>query len=313
MFKHRWLFSATFILLAIFISSISIAKEVKVSVEQKSIEVEGVASEELGKYAEQLQGAIEYFACAIGGKTYESLFVLDCNPTEFYNALIKIGLKPGSPFYEDESGKRIPPKGDTVRLYIEWKNPEGKTMRFRAEDLVYNRKTKKPMQHIDWVFTGSRFMEDPATDEIVLQAELTKSIVATFHGDRSVILQNPLMEAIDESLYEANSKLLPKAGTKIKMIVDGSPFVRFNVLISGKVQGVGFRDFTKQKADQMGVFGYVKNLPNGKVEAVLEGRESDLNGLMEKLRIGPESAKVEDVKVEKKEFTGKYKDFKIEE
>jgi hypothetical protein len=33
---------------------------------------------------------------------------------------------PGSPFYEDESGKRIPPKGDTVRLYIEWKNPEGK-------------------------------------------------------------------------------------------------------------------------------------------------------------------------------------------
>jgi acylphosphatase len=116
---------------------------------------------------------------------------------------------------------------------------------------------------------------------------------------------------LDESIYEVNRKLVPKPGTKVKFIVDGSPLVQLYVLISGKVQGVGFRDFTRQTADQMNVYGYVKNLPNGKVEAVLAGQEANVNKLLEKLHVGPRSAKVTDVKTEKREFTGKYKDFQI--
>ena len=47
------------------------------------------------------------------------------------------------------------------------------------------------------------------------------------------------------------------------------------------------------------------------MEAVLEGAEADVSKVLEKLRVGPRSAKVTDVKTEKREFTGEYKDFEI--
>ena len=292
------------------ISSANGAEVIRVFADEKRIEVDGEMSREMGQY-EQLKGAIEYLACAKDGKSYESMLVLGCKPTGFYEALKKIGLKPGSPANYDESGNHIPPKGDKVRLFVEWKGPEGKNVRFRAEDLIYNKKTKKTMKHVEWIFAGSQFMEDPATEEEVLQAELTGSLISTHHGDQTVILQNPLSEALDESIYSVNPKLAPKPGTKITLIVDGNPMVQVYVLISGEVQGVEFRDFTKQMADQMNVYGYVKNLPNGKVEAVLAGAEANVNNLLEKLRTGSEYANVTDVKVQKRKFTGEYADFQI--
>jgi acylphosphatase len=312
MFERKCLVATMLISLVVALPIVSDGKEIKVLADQKRIEVSGEASRELGRY-EQLKGAIEYLACAEGGKTYESILILHCKPTEFYEALMKIGLKPGSPAYEDESGKHVMPEGDKVRIFVEWEDPEGKLARFRAEDLIYNKKTEKPMEHVSWLFVGSQFMEDPVTEEQVLQAELTGSIVSTHHGDQTVILQNPLPEATDESIYSVNSKLAPKPGMQVKLIVDGSPLVQFYVLISGKVQGVGFRYFTRQTADQMNVYGYVRNLPNGKVEAVLEGSEADVSKVLEKLRVGPQSAEVTDAKTEKREFTGEYKDFEIRE
>ena len=312
MLERKWFIATvlTFLMITSSIASASGAKGIKVFTDQKRIEVEGEVSRELGQY-EQLKGAIEYLACAEGGKSYESMLILHCEPREFYEALIQIGLKPGASAYDDESGKHMPPKGDKVRLFVEWEDSKGKTMRFRAEELIYNRKTEKPMQDVDWVFTGSRFTEDPETEEQVLQAELTRSIISTHHGDQTVILQNPLSEAVDESIYEVNQKLAPKPGTKVKLMIDGSPLVQLYVLISGKVQGVGFHNFTKGAADEMNVYGYVKNLPDGKVEAVLEGSEANVSKVLEKLHVGPQSARVDDVKTDKREFTGKYKDFQI--
>lgn len=313
MLKRECLIAVTLIFIALTLanSPIKAAETIRIFPDQKRIEVEGEMSSEMGQY-KQLEGAIEYLACSKGGKTYESMVVLKCKPTEFHEALKKIGLKPGKAAYFDDSGKHVPPSGDKVRIFIEWKNPKGKTMNMRAEDLIYNKKTKKSMQHIDWIFAGSTFMEDPETEEQVLQAEYTGSIVSTHHGDHTVIIQNPLSEALDESIYSVNQKIAPKPGTEIKFIVDGDPLVQLFVLISGEVQGVFFRDFTKQVADEMSVYGYVKNLPNGKVEAVLEGRIGNLDKMLEKLRVGPEYADVEDLKIEERKYTGKYKDFQIE-
>jgi acylphosphatase len=312
MFERKCLVAIMLISLMVALPIVSDGKEIKVLPDQKTIEVSGEASRELGRY-EQLKGAIEYLACAEGGKTYESIIILHCKPTEFYEALMKIGLKPGSPAYYDDSGKQVLPEGDKVRIFVEWEDPEGKVARFRAEDLIYNKKTGKHMEYVNWIFAGSQFMEDPATEEQVLQAELTGSIVSTHHGDQTVILQNPLPEATDESIYSVNSELAPKPGTPVKFIVDGSPLVQFYVLISGDVQGVGFRDFTRQTAEKMSICGYAKNLPNGKVEVVLEGSEADLGKMMEELRVGPQFADVIDVKIEKRKFTGEYKDFEIRE
>jgi acylphosphatase len=73
--------------------------------------------------------------------------------------------------------------------------------------------------------------------------------------------------------------------------------VRYRVLISGRVQGVFFRDTCRRMAERYGVRGWVRNLPDGSVEAVFEGPAEDVDRLVEWSRQGPRSAVVEDVRV----------------
>jgi len=77
--------------------------------------------------------------------------------------------------------------------------------------------------------------------------------------------------------------------------------IRKELIITGKVQGVGFRYFTKNNATYLDVNGWVRNLRNGDVEAVLEGEESRVNEMMEKLKSGPITARVDSVEVLKDE------------
>ncbi|MEN3033578.1 MAG: acylphosphatase [Aquificaceae bacterium] len=65
------------------------------------------------------------------------------------------------------------------------------------------------------------------------------------------------------------------------------------VFVEGKVQGVGFRAFTKAKATELGLNGWVKNLPDGRVEALLVGEERAVWECIMALFDGPQRAKVE--------------------
>ncbi len=66
-------------------------------------------------------------------------------------------------------------------------------------------------------------------------------------------------------------------------------------IISGLVQGVGFRFFTQRSAARHQVLGYVKNLEDGRVEAVAQGDEKSVKDFLEDLTAGPTYAKVNDV------------------
>lgn len=66
----------------------------------------------------------------------------------------------------------------------------------------------------------------------------------------------------------------------------------YNYLISGRVQGVGFRWFTEREARRLGVSGFVRNLPDGRVEVLAQARPSVLVELEASLRRGPAMAKV---------------------
>jgi acylphosphatase len=74
--------------------------------------------------------------------------------------------------------------------------------------------------------------------------------------------------------------------------------IRYRLLISGRVQGVFFRDTCRRVAQQHGVSGWVRNLPDGRVEAVFEGPAVDVGRLVEWSREGPSTAVVEDVRVQ---------------
>ena len=87
--------------------------------------------------------------------------------------------------------------------------------------------------------------------------------------------------------------------------------VRAYVTISGKVQGVFFRSYTKQKAKEQGVKGWVRNLQDGRVKAVLEGEEDAVKRVIEFCRKGPTQARVVQVKVGWEKYQEEFQDFKI--
>lgn len=71
-----------------------------------------------------------------------------------------------------------------------------------------------------------------------------------------------------------------------------------HVKISGRVQGVGFRHFTRQNAQDLGITGWVRNERNGDVEAVLQGEEENVQKMIDRLRSGPRTARVDDINVQ---------------
>lgn len=86
---------------------------------------------------------------------------------------------------------------------------------------------------------------------------------------------------------------------------------RVRVFVKGKVQGVFFRQALKVKAKQNKVFGWVKNLIDGRVEAVLEGDEESVNILVEWCHGGPANARVEDVEIKNEKFAEEFSEFQV--
>ena len=84
---------------------------------------------------------------------------------------------------------------------------------------------------------------------------------------------------------------------------------RAHVFVSGRVQGVFFRQKTKQQAQSVGVKGWVQNLPDGRVEAVFEGEEDAVKALVEYCHHGPSYARVENVEVNYESYSGEFASF----
>jgi acylphosphatase len=84
-----------------------------------------------------------------------------------------------------------------------------------------------------------------------------------------------------------------------------------HVLVSGMVQGVSFRYYTMQAANHLGITGWVRNLADGRVEAVFEGEAEEIDRMLAWCREGPRSARVEHVEVLPQAFSGEYDSFRI--
>jgi len=87
--------------------------------------------------------------------------------------------------------------------------------------------------------------------------------------------------------------------------------VRAHVFVSGIVQGVFFRANTKRVADRLGVKGWVRNLLDGRVEAVFEGDKGAVDKIIEWCRSGPPLARVDHVEVHWEPYKGEFEGFTI--
>ncbi len=84
----------------------------------------------------------------------------------------------------------------------------------------------------------------------------------------------------------------------------GSAVSKVRVLISGYVQDVGFRNYVKRRADALGLAGWVRNLGDGRVEAVFEGHESQVRKMIELCRRGAPLSRVSGVEVFEEQTEG---------
>ncbi|MEM1573644.1 MAG: acylphosphatase [Candidatus Methanomethylicaceae archaeon] len=88
-------------------------------------------------------------------------------------------------------------------------------------------------------------------------------------------------------------------------------FIQAKIIVKGKVQRVGFRYFTYKLAKKIGLVGYVKNLEDGSVEIVVEGKKEDIIKLISEVRIGPPNAFVKDLEIYWSEPKYSFNDFFI--
>ena len=86
---------------------------------------------------------------------------------------------------------------------------------------------------------------------------------------------------------------------------------RAHVFITGKVQGVYFRQNTRQVATKHRVTGWVCNLVDGRVEAVFEGYKTNVNNVIEWCHVGPPNSRVDHVDVRFEKYTGEFASFTI--
>ena len=86
---------------------------------------------------------------------------------------------------------------------------------------------------------------------------------------------------------------------------------RVRVIVSGIVQGVFFRAATRRAAADLNLTGWVRNMDDGRVEAVLEGEDADVEKMIAWCHKGPPSARVENVTTSEEHYTGGFSDFSI--
>ncbi|MDF1546090.1 MAG: YdjY domain-containing protein [bacterium] len=155
-------------------------------------------------------GIVEYLAVAPGGKTHESVLVLDIKPMHLQLALLLLGLDYGQNLRYQ--GDTLLPVGDSVSIAVEWQGENGTTHRYPAHELIANYATGNKMPETGWIFTGSFVYEGG------FAADGDGSLIATY-TDPAAILNNPLPDRMDDTYLGVNSEIVPQVKTEIRMII----------------------------------------------------------------------------------------------
>jgi acylphosphatase len=93
--------------------------------------------------------------------------------------------------------------------------------------------------------------------------------------------------------------------------MQNSDLQRARVRVSGQVQGVFFRDSTRRKAEELGLAGWVKNVPDGQVEALFEGPSRKVREMVRWCEEGPQRASVENVDTNFESASGDLEGFQV--
>ncbi|MBP7829076.1 MAG: hypothetical protein KA248_04080 [Kiritimatiellae bacterium] len=157
-------------------------------------------------WVNQVSGAIELLACGKGGKTHESVFVLDVHPLDLQTGLLLLGLQPGTP----PAGLGQPgAAGPVLDIRVDWEI-KGKRRSLPAERFLLHVGRNRPLKNTPWLFTGS------AIEDGEFKALAEESLVATYWDPWAIVNIGDAVGADDEILA-VNKKAVPPLHTPITM------------------------------------------------------------------------------------------------
>ena len=169
---------------------------------------------------------IEVVACwpfPKGQKAHETVVTIEAMPSDVHAALVKLGLKPGTPVLGQ--GK-TPPQGPACKIYLEIPDAAGTPRKVPLDRTLMDKRTGKPFpKSVTWRFTGSvRTKPDPNSDMTVYGADQTGTLITIFPvTNQSVFQTNLTMEYEHLMQLETNPRVLPKVGTPVKLVIEVPP------------------------------------------------------------------------------------------
>jgi hypothetical protein len=172
------------------------------------------------------QGALEFFAVFSGGKAHEAVVVLTGKPAAegerveglgaaLNSCLMALGLKPGTPLRVLPGGKTIPSKGSPVHVAVEWEE-QGKTVRVRAEDMLWDREHNRSMEEGRFIYVGSYFVEDGYIPDLVGDAVAVYSVT-------TCVVDLSDERAANDTIFLACAPRIPPEGTPVRVVFSPKP------------------------------------------------------------------------------------------
>ncbi|MHC4548483.1 MAG: YdjY domain-containing protein [Planctomycetota bacterium] len=180
-------------------------------------------------------GPCEYLVNVAPAKAHETIVLLDNGPWEeeqrrprgqlnglatvLNNALIAAGFEKGRPFdWDRKTGEVFAPTGETVYIYAEWEDEQGKVTRARMCDWLWNYKIIDVMQPGKFVYTGSMMIDEgPPDHKQWFGAEVDRLLVAILNTS-TVLIDNIEEGGLDNGAYEAIAARIPPLGTRVTVL-----------------------------------------------------------------------------------------------
>ncbi|MGE3805294.1 MAG: YdjY domain-containing protein [Gemmataceae bacterium] len=150
-------------------------------------------------------------------KAHETVVTYTVLPSDVHKALEGLGLKPGKVAF----GEGAKAEGPEVTFSLEIPTEGGGTKKVSLEDVLVDKKTGKKLPKLKWIFTGSAMKQpDPEKDEKVYGADLTGTLISLFPVTADTVFQTNLTLKEEPLIkLETNTKVLPKEGTPVKLII----------------------------------------------------------------------------------------------
>ena len=167
-------------------------------------------------YVSLREGMLEMFACPRGTKEHESIVAVEASARVVHAALLAVGAKTGAPVRWNP--EFAPPTGTEVGITVHWLYTDGEWQTLSAQQWIKNARTGEKMTH-PWVFAGSGFWKDPATNEEFYMGDSGDFICVSNFSSATLDIPTESSQVNDGLLFEANKPMIPPLGTPVRLVL----------------------------------------------------------------------------------------------